>query len=403
MEFDIAIWLNLAFRWLHLITGIAWIGSSFYFIWLDNHLRPPANAQDGIAGDLWAVHGGGFYHNQKYMTAPPHMPGDLHWFKWEAYFTWISGFLLLSLIYYYGADLFLIDRTKADLSQVQAILIGLGVLGAGWGIYDGLCRLPILKSNTTIGLIWFAVLTGGAYLLGNIFSDRGAFIHIGAMIGTVMAANVFFVIIPNQKKVVAALVKGDAPDPALGAQAKQRSLHNNYMTLPVLFIMISNHYPMIVGSSVNWILLAGLGAVGWVVRYFFNLRHVGVVRYELAFAAIAGFLFVAYFAASAQHREIEALNAGAPGSVTQAALIIDRHCAMCHSARPSHPDFSIAPTAMLLDSPEQIKQYAQKIYERAVITDTMPLGNETGMTDQERLTLGRWARGVIDGEESAAP
>ncbi len=403
MEIDIAAWANLGLRWLHLITGIAWIGASFYFVWLDNHLRPSKTPEDGIAGDLWAVHGGGFYHNQKYMVAPSAMPDDLHWFKWEAYFTWISGFLLLVLIYYYGADVYLIDRSKADFSQLQAILIGLGFLGAGWFIYDGLCRLPVIKSDTVIGLIWFVVLTGSAYLLGEIFSDRGAFIHIGAMIGTVMAANVFLVIIPNQRKVVSAMINGETPNPVLGRQAKQRSLHNNYMTLPVLFIMISNHYPMVVGSSINWILLAGLGAIGWVIRYFFNLRHVGVVRYELVFAAFAGFLFVAYFATSVQQRNLIKDDSDEPVSLTLAMMIIDRHCVSCHSAQPTHPDFSFAPTNMLLDSPDQIKQYAQSIYERAVITDAMPLGNETDMTVQERLLLGRWARGIIDPEETITP
>ena len=273
LSIDWGEWVNLALRWLHLTTGIAWIGSSFYFVWLDNHLKPPA--QGPASGELWSVHGGGFYHNQKYQVAPPTMPDDLHWFKWEAYWTWISGFSLLVLVYYVGAKSFLIDPAKAALSQPEAIGIGLFALAAGWFIYDTLCRSRLGANNRLLGVVWFAVLVGAAYALTQLFNPRGAYLHIGAMIGTVMVGNVFFVIIPNQRKVVAELKAGRVPDPALGKAGKARSVHNNYMTLPVLFIMLSHHYAMTYGATRPWLVLALIGATGVSVRHVFNLRHKG--------------------------------------------------------------------------------------------------------------------------------
>src|SRR5205085_7481201 len=254
MHVDWSEWLNLALRWLHLITGIAWIGSSFYFVWLDNHLQKPASGD--ASGEVWSVHGGGFYHKQKYQVAPAAMPEDLHWFKYEAYFTWISGFSLLVLIYYFGAQSYLIDPTRAQLSTGAGIAIGLSALVLGWLVYDLLCRSPLGQNNVLLGIFWFVCLLFAAHLLNSLFNPRAAYIHVGAMIGTAMVANVFLVIIPNQKKVVADLIAGRTPDPKLGAQAKQRSLHNNYMTLPVLFIMISNHYPMTYGAERPWLVMA---------------------------------------------------------------------------------------------------------------------------------------------------
>ena len=273
MAFDLSEWLNLALRWLHLMAGIAWIGSSFYFVWLDNHLTKPAEGD--ASGELWSVHGGGFYHNQKYQVAPSAMPEQLHWFKWEAYFTWISGFSLLVLIYYVGAQSYLIDPAKAALSPAAAIAIGLAAQALGWLVYDLLCRSPVGSSNLVLGVFWFACLLWAAALLDSLFNARAAYMHVGAIIGTVMVANVFFIIIPNQRKVVADLVAGRTPDPALGAAAKQRSLHNNYMTLPVLFIMISHHYPMTYGAERPWLVLALLGLTGVAVRHVFNLRGRG--------------------------------------------------------------------------------------------------------------------------------
>src|SRR6478672_13023507 len=277
--FDPSEWLNLAIRWLHLTAGIAWIGSSFYFVWLDNHLTMPAEGE--ASGELWSVHGGGFYHNRKYQVAPSQMPDQLHWFKWEAYFTWISGFSLLVLIYYVGAQSFLIDPAKAALSPAAAIGIGLAAPAFGWLIYDLLCRSPLRSSNLVLGLWWFIVLLFAAVALDAVFNSRAAYLHVGAMIGTVMVANFFFIIIPNQKKVVADLIAGRTPDPALGQQAKQRSLHNNYLTLPVVLMMLSNHYPMLYVRADNWVYVAGVLVLGGLVRHYINSRDHGVTAWWL--------------------------------------------------------------------------------------------------------------------------
>ena len=263
---DLIAWLNLGVRWLHVIAGIAWIGSSFYFMWLDARLKADETTPKGVQGDLWAVHGGGFYHKRKYLSVPPDMPDDLHWFKWEAYTTWLSGSALLVLIYYLGAPTYLIDTSKADLAPWQAIGIGLGFLAGGWLVYDALCRSPLGQRLRLFGVVWFLILTAAAFALGHIFSNRGAFIHLGAIIGTVMVANVFLIIIPNQRKIVAAMLAGETPDPALGKRGKMRSVHNNYMTLPVLFLMVSNHYPMVIDHPLNWLLIAGIGLSGLTIR-----------------------------------------------------------------------------------------------------------------------------------------
>jgi len=389
MEFDITPWLNLAVRWLHFITGIAWIGSSFYFVWLDNHLEEPKEKKKGMSGELWSVHGGGFYHKQKYAVAPEQMPENLHWFKWEAYFTWMSGFALLAIIYYLGADLFLIDRSKMDLSQMQAIGISLAFLVGGWAFYDGLCRSPFGRNNKLTGIIWFAALTAAAYALTHIFSDRAAFIHVGAMVGTAMAANVFMVIIPNQRKVVAALTAGKTPDPRLGQIGKQRSLHNNYMTLPVLFLMISNHYPMTFSNPYSWLILAGIALVGVMVRHFFNLRHKGKTSPGLVFASVALFIVIAMFAADTE-KASRSQVAASDASFTAVQAVIGKHCTACHAATPTHESFDEAPGGVRLDEPAFIIQYAPRILEQSVKSDIMPLGNETGMTDEERALIGKW-------------
>ncbi len=389
MELDITPWINLAIRWLHFITGIAWIGSSFYFVWLDNHLEEPKEKKKGMSGELWSVHGGGFYHKQKYAVAPEQMPDNLHWFKWEAYFTWMSGFALLAIIYYLGADLFLIDRAKMDLSQLEAIGISLAFLIGGWGFYDTLCRSPIGSNNRLTGIIWFASLVAAAYALTHIFSDRAAFIHVGAIVGTAMAANVFMVIIPNQKKIVASLTAGEEPDPKLGQIGKQRSLHNNYMTLPVLLLMVSNHYPMTFSNPYNWVVIAGLGLVGVMVRHFFNLRHKGKSSPALVAASVVLFIAVMVFAAEAEKRSRVDVGEAAV-EFRQVQLIVSKHCVMCHMAAPSHEFFDEAPGGILLDRPELITQYAPSIFEQVVTSDIMPLGNETGMTPEERALLGKW-------------
>lgn len=387
MIFDWASWANLAIRWLHLIAGIAWIGSSFYFMWLDSHLKPPPERREGVAGELWSVHSGGFYRQIKFAVAPSDMPEELHWFKWEAYTTWISGFLLLALMFYVGADLNLIDKTKADLSTWQAIGVGLGSLVVGWLVYDGLCRSPIGKDNRLFGFVWFALLTAATYGLTQVLSDRGAFMHVGAIIGTVMAANVFMIIIPNQRKVVAQILAGEAPDASLGKQAKQRSVHNNYMTLPVLLIMISNHYPMVFASPLNWLWLAALGIVGWTIRHFFNLRNAGRFHPEVLAWGALGFITVAVVSDSLKPKPSEAV--ADPGYAVVARIVADR-CTTCHAASPTHRAYPVAPNGVMLDTPAALKQHAKRVYERAVATHSMPLGNETQMTEAERAQLGAW-------------
>jgi len=393
MTIDFSEWLNLAIRWLHLTAGIAWIGSSFYFIWLDNHLTPPASGD--ASGELWAVHGGGFYHNQKYLVAPAQMPDRLHWFKWEAYFTWISGFSLLVLIYYVGAQSFLIDPAKAALSPAEAIAIGLAALAAGWLFYHLLCRSPLGSNNRLLGVVWFAFLLAAAILLDRVFNARAAYIHIGAMIGTAMVANVFFVIIPNQRKVVADLIAGRTPDPALGKAAKQRSLHNNYMTLPVLFIMISNHYPMTYGAQRPWLVLALLGLTGVAVRHVFNLRHrAQATGPAMALAAILAFASVTYVSmeksVSAPSSDGSAQPADQNPAFADIQPILAKHCAACHSLHPTNPAFTSPPLGVLLDSYEHVRAVSPRIKVVAVDSEIMPLGNATGMTKAERQKLGAW-------------
>ena len=386
MGVDFGEWCNLALRWLHLTAGIAWIGSSFYFVWLDNHLTQPAEGE--ASGELWSVHGGGFYHNQKYQVAPRAMPEQLHWFKWEAYFTWLSGFSLLVLIYYVGAQSFLIDPAKADLGPAAAIAIGVAALVLGWLAYDLLCRSSLKSSNAVLGLWWFVILLFAAVALDAVFNSRAAYLHVGAMIGTVMVANVFLVIIPNQRKVVADLIAGRTPDPALGAAAKQRSLHNNYMTLPVLFIMISNHYPMTYGAERPWLVLALLGLTGVAIRHDFNLRARGqATGWAIGVAVALALASVTYVTL-----EKGRVAPGPARNVTYAQIqpLLATHCAACHSAHPTNPAFSAPPMGLVLDSYEHVSAAAARIKARAVDTETMPLGNTTHMTSAERQLLGAW-------------
>jgi uncharacterized membrane protein len=378
MQVDWPEWLNLAFRWLHLVAGIAWIGSSFYFVWLDNHLKAPAAGE--ASGEVWSVHGGGFYHKQKYQVAPAQMPQELHWFKWEAYFTWISGFSLLVLVYYVGAQSFLLDPAKAALSPGAGIAIGLASLLVGWLVYDGLCRSPVGSNNLALGLFWFACLLFAASLLDSLFSARAAYLHVGAIIGTVMVANVFIIIIPNQRKVVADLVAGRTPDPKLGAAAKQRSLHNNYMTLPVLFIMISQHYPLTYGAQRPWLVLALLGLTGVAIRHVFNLRGRG--RPSGGTIVLA----VVLAAASVTYVTLEKGVAAGPAQIVTFAEvqpILATHCASCHNVPQP-------PRGVALDSWEHVRTAAPRIKAVTVDAQIMPLGNPTRMTAAERERLGAW-------------
>ena len=295
MESYIIDWFSLIFRWLHLITGVAWIGASFYFVWLDNSLQdPPQWKKDkGIKGDLWSIHGGGIYEVAKYQLDPEEMPATLHWFKWEAYTTWLTGMVLLTIIYYLGADSYLIDKRVADLSQLQAIAIGVGFLVGGWVLYELLCRSPLGKNGYVIGAILVLAAVASSYALTHLFSGRGAYIHMGAMIGTIMAGNVFRVIMPSQRALVAAIEKGEAPDPSWGARAKLHSTHNTYLTLPLLFIMISSHYPFTYTNHYNWLILLVIMAITAVARQYFILEHKQINRPVLLVAAAFATLILA--------------------------------------------------------------------------------------------------------------
>ena len=386
-------WLNLLVRWLHIITGIAWIGASFYFVWLDNTIKPPAPgselANKGVAGELWAVHGGGFYNPQKYLVAPAELPKELHWFKWEAYSTWLSGFALLFIVYYLNAQAMMVDRSVADLTSWQAVGIGLGSLVAGWLVYDLLCKSPLGKRDLLFGLVIFAFLVGSAYVLTHLLSGRAAYLHIGAMIGTIMVANVAHVIIPGQRKMVDAMMAGQKPDPVYGIRAKQRSVHNNYFTLPVLFLMISNHYAMTYRHEHAWAVLAVIMAAGVLIRHFFNLRHKGRIEWKYPAAGVA--LLAVLAVLIAPHAPL----APQPGvdtaaRFTQVKTIVDQRCVACHSAHPTQPGFATAPAGVMLDSPELVAQHAARIYQQTVQLKAMPLANLTNMTDAERAQVGAW-------------
>jgi uncharacterized membrane protein len=352
--------------------------------------RPPASGE--ATGEVWAVHGGGFYHNQKYAVAPANMPDDLHWFKWEAYWTWISGFSLLVLVYYVGASSFLIDPAKPLLNVPEAIAVGLGALVVGWLVYDGLCRSALAKNERLLGVVWFACLVAAAAALDQVFSSRAAYLHIGAMIGSVMVGNVFFVIIPNQRKVVAALLAGREPDPALGKAAKQRSLHNNYMTLPVLFIMLSHHYPITYGAQRPWLVLALLGATGVAVRHVFNLRHrARDTKPAIAVAAVLALTSVTYVTfEKGFSAPPPAAGAGATVAWADVQPLFNKHCIACHSPHPTNPAFTAPPLGVMLDSYDHARSFAPRIRQVAVDAQIMPLGNTTGITPAERAKIGAW-------------
>jgi uncharacterized membrane protein len=397
-------WMNLLVRWLHIITGIAWIGASFYFVWLDNSLKPPSPggelAKKGVAGELWAVHGGGFYNPQKYLVAPAELPADLHWFKWEAYSTWLSGFALLTIVYYFNAQAMMVDRSVADLSSWQAVGLGLGSLVVGWVVYDLLCRSKLGKHDLSFGAVVFALLVGATWVLTHYLSGRAAYIHVGAMIGTIMVANVAMVIIPGQRKMVNAMIAGEKPDPIYGIRGKQRSVHNNYFTLPVLFIMISNHFAMTYRHEHAWAVLAGIMLAGVFIRHFFNLRHKGRVEWQYPAVGVVLLLAVAIAiapkppAASAGSASAGA-NAGAQSAARFAQVqgIIQQRCVSCHAAHPTQPGFATAPAGVMLDDPHGIAQNAQRIYQQAVQLKAMPLANMTNMTDAERAQLAAWFEG----------
>ncbi len=388
MEAYIADWLNLLVRWLHFIAGVAWIGSSFYFIWLDGHLQAPkdeADDQKGVGGEVWSVHGGGFYHAQKYKVAPAQLPDRLHWFKWEAYTTWLSGIFLTALIYWYGAEVYLIDPSVADLSVPTAVGIAIAFIIGGWVVYDLLCKSPLANDTRVFAGVLLLLTAALAWGLCELFGGRGAYLHFGAVLGTIMVANVFFVIIPGQKQMVAAAERGEAPDPAPGIRAKQRSVHNTYFTLPVLFVMTSNHYAMAYGHEYNWLILVGIALAGALIRIYFVNRHSG--KASLAPAAVAVVILAAIaFAIAPPAGEARASSA----SIDQVRNVVNARCTSCHSAAPVHPAFPVAPLGIVYDTDEQIINDADRIYQQAVVTRVMPIGNLTAMTDEERQILDAW-------------
>jgi uncharacterized membrane protein len=390
-------WLSLAGRWVHLIAGIAWIGSSFYFVWLDNHLLAPADPElkaKGVGGELWAVHGGGFYNAQKYRVAPGTLPPVLHWFYWEAYSTFLSGFFLLALLYYGKAELYLIDPSIAALSKPQAIAIGLAFLVGGWLGYDRLCRTALVRNGRAFGTALFALLAFAAWGLCHLFSGRGAYIQFGAMLGTIMVANVFFVIIPAQREMVRAKQAGREPDPQFGINGKLRSTHNTYFTLPVLFTMISNHYAMTYAATYNWLVLVAIGTAGVSIRMWFVLRHKAHERggkTPLLPAAIGVALLLAVAFALAPAPSAGHAKIGAAERFARVQLIVRQRCATCHAAVPTQAGFAAAPKGVPLDKPELLVQYRQQIGQQ-VGTRAMPLGNLTNMTEAERAELLAWTQ-----------
>jgi uncharacterized membrane protein len=384
-------WLNLVIRFAHLITGIAWVGASFYFVWLDNHLETPPQekADKGIGGDLWAIHGGGFYEVAKYKLAPPKMPATLHWFKWEAYTTWITGFLLLSLMFYVGAESYLIDKRVADLTQWQAIGLGLGSIVVGVGIYELMVRTKLRNHGIILGLILFVVATALSYGLTQIFSARGAYMHMGAIIGTIMAGNVFFGIMPSQRALVKAVEEGKAPDPAYGLNAKVRSTHNTYTTLPIIFIMISNHYPMTFNHSANWLVLMAIVLITAAVRQYFVLRHFGKQKPLILVASVVATVVLAV-AIAPRSVEISAEQKQQIVTDTQVTQIIEQRCGTCHAENPTDDVFTIAPAGLVFSDIDTIKQWGPRIQARVIDAKDMPFMNKTEMTDEERTQLAIW-------------
>jgi len=389
MEAHLHMWLELLVRWTHFIVGIAWIGASFYFNWLENHLQRQGRPE-GIAGDLWAVHGGGFYYLKKFAVAPPELPATLHWFKWEAYMTWVSGMAMLIIVFYMNANTYMVNPAVTGVSPTLAIGIGVGALLASWVIYDLLCRSALSRREWLLGLLilaWFVLLS---WVLSTWLSGRAAFIHVGAAIGTVMVANVFRVIIPAQKDLVSAVTEGRTPDSGKGRNALLRSRHNNYFTLPVLFMMLSGHYPAIYSHAQNWLVLVvfSLAAVG--IRHYFNIRHLpGFKAWPLipAVLLLAGLII----ATAPEPRLVsQAGESKMEVETSEAFAIVQQRCVKCHAPVPEFEGFSSAPLGVELDSQEKLLKHAERVYQTVVILRTMPLANMTQITDAERDQIAAW-------------
>jgi uncharacterized membrane protein len=389
MDAHLIDFLRLLLRWLHIIAGVAWSGSSFYFIWLDNSLEPPATeaARKGVAGELWAVHGGGFYNPQKYAVAPASLPEKLHWFKWEAYTTWLSGTALLVVVYWIRAQSMMIEPGLASLTTAQAIGLAVASMVGAWVIYDALCRSPLGNHDVWLGALVFAGLTLLAWALHRVFSGRAAYLHLGTAIGTIMAGNVFFVIIPGQKKMVEAMRRGELPDPLFGQRGRQRSVHNNYFTLPVLFIMISNHSASTYGHAHAWAVLALIAAAGVSIRHFFNRRHKAVLAWQYP---VLGALFLGMAAWWTAPRIIPLPPVEGAVTFERVRDIIGQRCLNCHSPAPTFPGLTQPPGGVLLHTADGVLRNAQRSYQQVVVSRLMPLGNVTQMTEQERAVLAAW-------------
>jgi uncharacterized membrane protein len=397
-------WTSLLIRWLHMITGICWIGSSFYFMHIDASIKQVADIPAGKGGESWEVHGGGFYQVRKYLVAPAKLPVELIWHKWEAYWTWISGFFLLVWIYYFSSDLYLIDPAVRQISPAVAAAIGIGSLALGWIVYDQLCKSPLAKNEVALAAVGFAFIILMAWAFQQVFSGRGALIHIGALMATIMSGNVFINIIPNQKKVIADLIAGREPNPAYGQQAKTRSNHNNYMTLPVLFLMISGHFPLTFSTPYAWVIVGLVLVAGGVVRHFYNQRHAGrgdpwwtlLWTWGLAALCIVAAIAVSMLGSPAGRDRLglaplksadASLAVALPKEVD--AIIVTR-CAMCHARAPVWAGLASPPNGILLETPEQIMRAAHQIRVQSVMTTAMPPNNITQMTPQERQILAAW-------------
>ncbi len=404
----IAEWLQFAARWTHVITAIAWIGSSFYFIALDLGLHRDRNLESGADGEEWQVHGGGFYHIQKYLVAPEKMPGDLIWFKWESYATWLSGFTMMILVYYFGAHFFLIDPAVMPLKVWQAIAISVGSLALGWLLYDRICKSRFGDDNTRLMIGLYIILVAMAWGYTHVFSGRAALLHLGAFTATIMSANVFFIIIPNQKIVVADLIAGRTPDPKYGKIAKQRSTHNNYLTLPVLFLMLSNHYPLAFATKYNWVIASLVFLMGVTIRHYFNTRHsrkgnptwTWLVT-ALIFLLIAWLSTAPMFAANQQTGDITPSPADArfaqAAGFEDVVQIVQGRCSMCHAQDPSYEGILWSPKGVRLETPNEIAHEAERIYIQAGVTHAMPPVNLSFIEPEERAKIVAWYRAATRG------
>jgi uncharacterized membrane protein len=403
----VALWdfVMIAARWTHVVTAVAWIGSSFYFIALDLGLRKAADMPPGVSGEEWQVHGGGFYHVEKYMVAPDRMPEHLIWFKWESYSTWLSGFAMLFLVYYMGANLFLVDPAVMDLQPWQAIAISLASLGFGWVVYDLICKSRFGDDNTRLMVGLYVILVAMSWGYVHVFSGRAAMLHLGAFTATIMSANVFFIIMPNQRIVVADLIAGRVPDAKYGKIAKQRSTHNNYLTLPVVFLMLSNHYPLIFATEYNWVIASLVFLMGVTIRHWFNSRHAGTGNPHWTWLVTALlFVIIAWLATAPMRHPPEeakldgvALTYASAQGFDSVVSIVQGRCSMCHAREPSFDGIHYAPKGVVLETPSDIAREAERIYMQAGITHAMPPANLSFIEPQERAAIVAWFRGAGNG------